>query len=595
MVIQHNLMAMNAQRQYGITHNSKAKSTEKLSSGYRINRAADDAAGLAISEKMRRQIRGLTQASSNSQDGISLIQTAEGGLNEVHEMIQRLNELSVKAANGTLCTEDRQYVDQEFQNLKKEINRVAGTTTFNEIQLFPPDGSGSSMYNASFDIQMNADGTYSVKMMNDTYTVGSTSATGNATALATYIANQIPGITNDIVNAFPSLQGAPDLRIKLDLSYIDGGNGTLAYAAYSFYDHNNGTATPVTDSFLVKVDTADFTDSNALAGKDRNDLLLATLRHELTHTVMQYTLTSAMMTLPDWFTEGSAQLTGGGFSTGWLSGLESATSAADVEAYLKKPATVDSQPYGQGFLAVAYAAYLAAGSPATVNGSTLTTGLNKIFAELKNNKTLDQALQAATGKTEQQIKNAINNGEAGAADFVYKYMDASKKGDGSMGAGSALLANLNDGSAVMGAVPADGSAPTDITAADSIMLQVGSESGNQLEVNLFSIGTKSLGLYNANVLTQESASDAISSAKNALGLVSSIRSYYGATQNRLEHTIKNLDNVVENTTAAESAIRDTDMAKEMVSMSMLNILEQAGVSMMAQANQANQTVLSLLQ
>ncbi len=135
MVVKHNLTAMNSNRMLGLTTNSLAKSTEKLSSGYKINRAADDAAGLAISEKMRRQVRGLTQASTNAQDGISAVQTAEGALNEVHDMLQRMNELATQAANGTNTSVDRGYIDQEVQALKSEISRVATTTTFNEQNL----------------------------------------------------------------------------------------------------------------------------------------------------------------------------------------------------------------------------------------------------------------------------------------------------------------------------------------------------------------------------------------------------------------------------------------------------------------------------
>ena len=135
MVVQHNIQAMNANRMLAVNSQTQSKSTEKLSSGYRINRAADDAAGLSISEKMRRQVRGLTQASANAQDGISMVQTAEGALNEVHDMLQRMNELAVKAENGTLQQKDRQYIDSEIKQLKSEIDRVASTTTFNEMNL----------------------------------------------------------------------------------------------------------------------------------------------------------------------------------------------------------------------------------------------------------------------------------------------------------------------------------------------------------------------------------------------------------------------------------------------------------------------------
>ena len=141
MVVQHNLTAMNSNRMLGITTKTQAKSTEKLSSGYKINRAADDAAGLSISEKMRRQVRGLTQASANAQDGISMVQTAEGALTEVHDMLQRMNELAVKAANGSNQSVDRDYIDSEIQQLKSEVDRVAATTTFNELNLLNSDQS----------------------------------------------------------------------------------------------------------------------------------------------------------------------------------------------------------------------------------------------------------------------------------------------------------------------------------------------------------------------------------------------------------------------------------------------------------------------
>ncbi len=144
MVVQHNLTAMNSNRMLGITTGTQAKSTEKLSSGYKINRAADDAAGLSISEKMRRQVRGLTQASLNAADGISMVQTAEGALTEVHDMLQRMNELAVKAENGTLTTDDRNYIDSEVQQLFAEIDRVSSTTTFNEKSLLNGTFSGTA-------------------------------------------------------------------------------------------------------------------------------------------------------------------------------------------------------------------------------------------------------------------------------------------------------------------------------------------------------------------------------------------------------------------------------------------------------------------
>ena len=167
MVVQHNLRAMNSNRMLNVNTQSQVKSAEKLSSGYRINRAADDAAGLAISEKMRRQMRGLTQASTNAQDGISMVQTAEGALNEVHDMLQRLNELSVKAENGTLTTTDRSYVDAEVQQLISEIDRVADTTTFNEMNLLNGDLSTNGC-KLQVGAEVNQTITFTIGKMNST-------------------------------------------------------------------------------------------------------------------------------------------------------------------------------------------------------------------------------------------------------------------------------------------------------------------------------------------------------------------------------------------------------------------------------------------
>ena len=187
MVVQHNLTAMNSNRMLGLTSTTQSKSTEKLSSGYKINRAADDAAGLAISEKMRRQIRGLSQASANAQDGISCVQTAEGALNEVHDMLQRMNELAVKAANGTNQSEDRAYIDSEVQALKSEIDRVASTTTFNEKNLL--DGTFSSVglqvgaeANQTIDLTIDSMNTTGLAIQN--ITVSGADATGANDAIS---------------------------------------------------------------------------------------------------------------------------------------------------------------------------------------------------------------------------------------------------------------------------------------------------------------------------------------------------------------------------------------------------------------------------
>ena len=175
MVVQHNLTAMNSNRMLDLTAAAQAKSTEKLSSGYKVNRAADDASGLAISEKMRRQVRGLTQASANAQDGISMVQTAEGALNEVHDMLQRINELAVKGENGTLTSEDRGYIDSEVQQLMSEIDRVASTTTFNEKNLLNGDCS------SGVDLQVGAESGQHIQLKIAAMSCASISLSGDAT------------------------------------------------------------------------------------------------------------------------------------------------------------------------------------------------------------------------------------------------------------------------------------------------------------------------------------------------------------------------------------------------------------------------------
>ncbi len=394
--VQTNLAAWNAGRQLGITTKKTAKSTEKLSSGYKINRAADDAAGLSISEKMRRQVRGLTQAALNAQDGISMVQTAEGAMNEVHDMLHRMNELSVKAATGTLTDSDRRMVDAEVQQLKTEIDGITDRTTFNEIDLFP-DG-GHSPYNASqmkskyYELTFNlkdgsmtvsdADGTMLADSADGAISAGGVQngvsgasragvqASSSGSVLADTIAKElIPGAAKQIMEAFPSLDaavGTDTIKLGLNVSYIDGPNRTLAYASFRFY--NSGKPF----GMVIKVDAADFNAADAQGTGRKAEALRSTVAHELMHSVMQYTLTDGMSgrkgsKFPTWFTEGTAQLAGGGFATGWNDALtfyankladENDTSQdANFKKYIQYY-TVSGRPYGHGYLAAAYAGYL---------------------------------------------------------------------------------------------------------------------------------------------------------------------------------------------------------------------------------------------
>lgn len=670
-----NMLAANAGRQFGINNKGMAKSTEKLSSGYRINRAADDAAGLAISEKMRRQIRGLTQASQNAQDGISMVQTAEGAMNEIHAMLQRANELAVKAANGTLTDSDREMVDLEFQQLKTEIDNTTEHTVFNEIRLFPEDGQVPSMLGAEiwdFDLSYNmADGSFVVNSVASNVPgaagadLGSIiSGTGSAAdagginladsgfgvsaaglydasgvdgispqavkptpsggTLASVIATEmIPKAAAQIFDSFPSIKnevGNETINIKITVKSLDGSGSMLARAGFSW--NKNGTGKDRGMNLEIQFDAKDFTVADAQGTGKMADELRSTVAHELMHSIMQYSLTDHMATsgrkgsayyFPDWFKEGAAQLAGGGFPTNWNNTLisyakqltdENDTSRdANIASYLKKY-TVDNRPYGHGYLAAAYMGWLANGG-GDVTSANIAQGMDKIFASLLNGSTWAQAVKNNTGMSEATIKGKVNSGSAELVAFVRELSYNSLGGYGSVIApslkdgGASFLTGVGSGSGGNNPNPpvVNPNPPVVVDPIDGskeIFFQVGADSGQHIGLQLYRMDSEALGLGFTDVATAESAEIAIYEVKTAIGHVSHVRSSYGAVQNRLEHTISNLDNIVENTTSSEARIRDTDIATEMVSYANRQILLQAGQSVLSQANHQQDMIMSLL-
>lgn len=616
------MLALNANRQLGLTTKKTAKNTERLSSGYRINRAADDAAGLSISEKMRRQIRGLTQASLNAQDGISMVQIGEGALNEVHDMLHRANELTVKAATGTLQDVDRAMIDMEIQQLKAEIDRTAKNTTFNEISLFPENGrsplSEGFAETKSYDIIYNLkDGSLMINGaaagpgVNGAGRAG-VDAVSSGNVLADTIANKlVPNAVEQIMKTFAPLKnnmGSDTIKMSLDVSYIDGKDRTLAYASFRY---SYGGGRPF--GMGIRVDSADFTNADAEGTGPRTEALKSTIAHELMHSVMQYTLTDGMSgrngeKYPSWFTEGTAQLAGGGFTTGWndtltyyanyLTDANDTSQDANIANYLKK-FTMNGRPYGHGYLGTAYIGYLANGG-GTVTDTNIAAGMNKVFTDLLNGKSLESAIKDNTGYSTAQLNDMFKTANAGSdlTEFVRRLSYASKGG-----AGSIIAGGLNVGGSSLLGSSAIFDQPfqidpfqvtVNLSGPSLIGLQVGAEPGQHIEFDLFQMSSRALGLEDLNVQTTDDADLAIDQLKFAIGCVSNVRSYYGAIQNRLEHTINNLNNIVENTTAAESRIRDADIAKEMVEYSNNQILMQAGTSMLTQANQHSQLILNLL-
>ena len=494
MVVQHNLTAMNSNRMLGLTSAAQAKSTEKLSSGYKINRAADDAAGLAISEKMRKQIRGLTQASANAQDGISAVQTAEGALTEVHDMLQRMNELAVKAANGTNSTSDRTAIQQEIDQLTTEIDRVAETTKFNETYLLKGDKDAPKGYSYSYMTAAAAktgtatfDADPSTKF---TVTVSLATTTKNNTDAQNEMLRALRdyGVTASGKQVWNANQQTPAAEAKL----------------YSF--ELNGSAK---EAFNVVTKSAG---GGTFEIQDKSGNKLADI------------------TIAGWSDTASA--TAGTVSASAVMNAKAVTVAASTDS------------------AAAY--YDKDGNKISAND------LHSYFS----------SYNADNG-------TAVTTNPSASAPAVYDAV------------GNLTTLNADEVKAVR-----------DKVGALTVGLHVGADatSNNQITMNIESMSSKGLGINGLKMdgTDDSKALDSIEKIKAAITKVSAQRSTLGAVQNRLEHTINNLDNVVENTTSAESAIRDTDMASEMVKYSNQNILAQAGQSMLAQANQSNQGVLSLL-
>ena len=579
MVVQHNLQAMNANRMLGITTKEASGSTEKLSSGYRINRAADDAAGLAISEKMRKQIRGLSQASSNAEDGISCVQTAEGALAEVQDMLQRMNELAVQAANGTNSATDRQYIQDEFDQLIEEIDRVAETTKFNETYLLKGDDTKptKNMYITNYSV---------------TYTKND-------------LPNNIKGIdyktnyvgTNNIYIVSSSIYSTSS-NISLTGNKIQNGDDITKYMEKvkvgNTKDTNKTGATLNTTSYVAFVNVE--LDSDVQKGSNGN--VNGHGQTNVTKDLSTDGTTSTVRANRDLFIYNTANST-----------VTRITEGTDMTEYLNTDNTMKDKYrlvdvlYGDEKKVDSKAATSTRVQTSITNNQPFAWTDNYLERDVSSKQLYDADGQIVSGVALNKFFDENGNYKGGL------YTSAQAR------AIDEVFANANDPRAkqlkdIGGNVTAATinayitQSSTQVAAALDVELHAGSDSdrNNKVQVELSTLTAAGLGIdklasYNIGIVdsTGNNATDAIDVIADALNMVSRQRSALGAVQNRLEHTIKNLDNVVENTTSAESAIRDTDMAEEMVKYSNSNILQQAGQSMLAQANQANQGVLSLLQ
>ena len=594
MIVQHNITAMNANRMLGLTTGSLSKSTEKLSSGYRINRAADDAAGLTISEKMRKQIRGLDQASTNAEDGVSSVQTAEGALTEVHSMLQRMNELATQAANGTNSADDRKAIQDEIEQLTTEIDRVSETTKFNETYLLKGDGSKSTKTVNAHDAGLagkltdNGDGTSTFKA--DDLAIGSKVT--------------IAGKEYTIGKSADSA----DYVKKADTAT------TFKPAAVGDSVTSNG----VTTSIVAKVTTADATAATWAAGdkiKDADGNVLDVVADGATGlTDSQIEAKNVNAALKEGFTivsnandsnlDGTSVVDELGANevsiadTNGITALKNGIKAGDTVSVggvtktvtAEEPKTLDEISADAGLAANAN---VAIGSKSykigiSTDEAAKTITKDDFLAAIKDGDKVKVAANTYTAIVKSSDDDSITVDEA------YSKMAKELETASSIGTDTAATVK-NNGNGTFTITQGK----VDVDNGLSFSLHVGADADmtNKINVDIDTMSAAGLGIKGISVAGEDgsAATYAIDAIADAISTVSAQRSALGAVQNRLEHTIDNLDNVVENTTSAESRIRDTDMAEEMVNYSKNSILQQAGQSMLAQANQANQGVLSLLQ
>lgn len=547
MVVQHNLNAINANNKMNINVSGTKKATEKLSSGYQINRAGDNAAGLAISEKMRSQIRGLSQATKNANDGISLIQTAEGGLNETHSILQRMRELSVQSANGTYQDDtNREAIQLEVDALKSEIDRIASSTEYNGMKLL--DGSlggsqGTTEYGAKYGAVSTA----------DTDLIGAT-ITSNIAGVKITTAYAASGKGGE--NALWSADGKTlTMNLVSGETYTQKDIDNLIANATQSKDAGQTTA-PAEVS--VKLANGVMTASKA----GSTDATTAGLRATGSDTAKIIKLVgdakSGAHGSSDQITF-TANSYGKAYDTGMASKITISTDVAAGKENVEVTAPAKAADAGAGTAAKA--------------------------AEIK--------LHLSTGKTytEKDIENILK--EAGY-DYSVKLEDTTNTDGDADGKiyfnvkGDAEVA-ITDGAGVgKASVPNNGKGLTFQIGANGVEDQ-------RVTLNVNDMSSSAIGVANADVSTQDAANAAIDMIDAAVKTVSMQRAGLGALQNRLEYTVNNLTTTNENLTAAESQIRDTDMATEMINYTKNNILQQASQAMLAQANQQPQAILQLLQ
>ncbi|WP_163538898.1 flagellin [Gracilibacillus sp. YIM 98692] len=587
MIINNNIPALNTYRQMGINQGAQQNAMEKLSSGLRINRAGDDAAGLAISEKMRAQIRGLDQASRNSQDGISMIQTAEGALNETHNILQRMRELATQASNDTNVDVDREEIQKEINELTSEINRIGNTTEFNTQKILKGDEQVFVKETGLDDLAIGELSGGGTTYSNATQTIDFNAVSGGDADSETLVfkLGDTDGNIQEITISFAS--GGSDGYVT------DSATATSATVSISTGTTASGTVASAVEDALKAV----IAENEKLAGNYDTSVSSGNL-----------TLTA----VNDLAGNQGKMLDTSGSNTNTVN---AGGDASIGETLLDKASgTMDLTNLTSGEIRDL------AGTGLTVNGQAVE------FYNSSDGHYTGEALGIDISSAIAVMENQTNvsSGQAQLASDIANALDDIEGIDVSDdGAGSVNIVASEGGEAGNDISITDGATSSDFTA----KFQIGSNQGQSMQINIGDMRAAALGVagsdaggsvdgvegaaytevesvtngtdnnkteFALDVSTHESASAAVTAINDAIEKVSAQRSNLGSFQNRLEHTISNLDNSSENLSAAESRIRDVDMAKEMMEMTRANILSQASQSMLAQANQQPQSVLQLL-
>ncbi len=607
MIIQHNIMALNSYNRLGTNNNAVQKNLEKLSSGYRINRAGDDAAGLAISEKMRAQITGLERAQLNAKDGISLVQTAEGALTEVHSMLNRLVELGVESANGIYQATDRDKIQAEVDQITEEIDRISEGTNFNGLKLL--DGSLREDAPIPEEKPVTADiSSLAGTPMGAVETVAATAATSSA-KLADITANdegdtilytveytdkngekqsvdiEFEAVKKDGVATFGGAIG--DITLKRiyrdeDGNIIKNDDGTTKYG--TSYTAMNKAASKVINKENL---------ANALAKELAND---ETFKAAFEKSEQVTTTEEVKFTAADKGTNG-ASIRGihtttviNGTKTHTVTAPEATGVAGENEFRVIDLSTApvwdgEKDTLEDSIFEINGKKFLFYSDSVTLSAEQ-QTWLNDIGVE--NNHVQSGTGDAITGVEVDKMAEKINeetglkteSGTTAVANGVLGWTQDSTA--------TGIKLALKDGAAT--------STPVETTGTRGLTLQVGdtNEDFNKVTVYIDDMSSKGLGIDDLDVTDQGISGESIDRVKAAIEKVSVNRGRLGALQNRLEHTLNNLATTTENMTNAESRIRDTDMAQEMMAFTKNNVLVQAAQSMLAQANQQPQQVLQLL-